>query len=209
MVTLQVIEGQERGRVYEDLVPPITMGREEDNAIRINDERVSRFHAKIQVDADRVILTDLESTNGTRVNGHPVAMRVLRPGDQIAIGRSVLMFGEVSDLAPQDGTPAAVSALEGPTNPGNFLLTHEGDERGDLFPGGPPDLPGELSPSQRAELNDVLTYIHQQVMVVGLQSYTREDESAGEHTVVPAAAWRHFVTVQSALAGYLKTVTDE
>ena len=208
MVTLQVIEGQERGRVYRDLAAPVTLGREEDNAIRINDERVSRFHAKIQVDSDRVILTDLESTNGTRVNGHPIQMRVLRPGDQISIGRSVLVFGEPEDLGPEDG-PDDANPLEGPTSPGGKVATHDGDEPGELFPEGPPPLPTGLSPSQRAELNDLLTYVHQQAMVVGLQAYAGEDEANGEHTVVPAAAWRHFVGVQAALAAYLKRVTGE
>ena len=82
-VTMQVLEGFEAGRLYCDLHTPITIGREEDNDIRLNDDRVSRFHAKIQEDAGRVILTDLDSTNGTRVNGHPVRMRVLQLGDQI------------------------------------------------------------------------------------------------------------------------------
>ena len=208
MVTLQVIEGQERGRVYADLSAPVTLGREEDNAIRINDERVSRFHAKIQVDADRVILTDLESTNGTRVNGHPVQMRVLRAGDQISIGRSVLLFGPPEDAEVVDPTETS-HPLEGPTSAGAKLATHDGDEPGELFPEGPPELPSNLSPSQRAELNDLLTYVHQQAMVVGLQAYARNDDSAGEHTVVPAAAWRHFTALQASLASYLKDVTSE
>ena len=72
-ITLQVLEGMERGTVFDDLQTPISIGREEDNMIRLNDERVSRFHVKIQQDGDRIILTDLESTNGTRVNGHPGA----------------------------------------------------------------------------------------------------------------------------------------
>ena len=203
MVTLQVIEGQERGRVYEDLEPPITLGREEDNAIRINDERVSRFHAKIQTDAGRVILTDLESTNGTRVNGHPIQMRVLRPGDQIGIGRSVLLFGSVEEIGSFDANISA-DIVDGPTSAG--LSVADEDAPGDLFPSGPPPLPTDLSPSQRAELNDLLTYLHQQVMAVALSSYDGEDSAVGQHTIIPDAAWRHFVGMQSTLAGYLKEV---
>src|SRR6476646_8639840 len=92
-ITIQVLEGFEWGRVFGDLSTPITIGREEDNTIQLNDERVSRFHAKIQEDAGRVILTDLDSTNGTRINGHPVQMRVLQHGDQLSIGRSLLLYG--------------------------------------------------------------------------------------------------------------------
>jgi hypothetical protein len=43
---------------------------------RLSAERVSRFHAKVQFDNGEVILTDLESTNGTRVNGNVVQIRM-------------------------------------------------------------------------------------------------------------------------------------
>ncbi|MEM9701938.1 MAG: FHA domain-containing protein, partial [Planctomycetota bacterium] len=56
-VTLQVLEGLERGRTFRDLPVPFTIGREEENVVRLNDERVSRFHAKVQGDGERVILT--------------------------------------------------------------------------------------------------------------------------------------------------------
>ena len=57
-VTLSVIEGLERGRIYQGLTSPIMIGREEDNDIQLNDERVSRVHAKIQEDRGQVILTE-------------------------------------------------------------------------------------------------------------------------------------------------------
>ena len=92
-VTLRVIDGADRGRVFENLETPITIGREEGNSIQLNDERVSRFHIKVQVDHDKMVLTDLESTNGTRVNGEDIQLRILRFGDLIAVGRSVLLYG--------------------------------------------------------------------------------------------------------------------
>lgn len=98
-VTFQVIEGLERGQVYTRLAPPVSIGREDDNHIRLNDERVSRFHAKIQEDGNRIILTDLDSTNGTRVNGHPVQMRVMQIGDQVSIGRCLLIYGSCEEIA--------------------------------------------------------------------------------------------------------------
>ena len=42
-VTLRVIDGADRGRVFENLETPITIGREEGNSVQLNDERVSRF----------------------------------------------------------------------------------------------------------------------------------------------------------------------
>ncbi len=97
-VTLQLLEGLERGLMFRDLSTPVTIGREDDNTVRLNDERVSRFHAKIQEDGGQVILTDLESTNGTRINGHPIQMRVLQIGDQIAIGRCLLVYGSPEEI---------------------------------------------------------------------------------------------------------------
>jgi pSer/pThr/pTyr-binding forkhead associated (FHA) protein len=92
-VTFQVIDGVDKGRIFRDLPVPVTIGREEGNIVRLNDERVSRFHAKVQLDDSDIILTDLESTNGTRVNGSVIQIRRLRPGDRITVGRSLLLFG--------------------------------------------------------------------------------------------------------------------
>ncbi|MEX0711350.1 MAG: FHA domain-containing protein, partial [Pirellulales bacterium] len=66
-ITLRVLDGADRGKVFEHLETPITIGREEGNLVQLNDERVSRFHLKIQEDQDKLVLTDLESTNGTKV----------------------------------------------------------------------------------------------------------------------------------------------
>src|SRR5437763_11323154 len=98
-VTFRVLVGIDKGRVFRDLPTPVTIGREEGNLLRLNDERVSRYHAKVQLDASDIILTDLESTNGTRINGHPVQIRRLRPGDRVGIGRSVLIFGSSAEIA--------------------------------------------------------------------------------------------------------------
>src|SRR5215467_11887883 len=97
-VTFQVLEGIDKGRVYREMTTPVTIGREEGNVLRLNDERVSRFHAKVQFDNGEVILTDLESTNGTRVNGNVVQIRRLRPGDRIGVGRSLLLFGSEQEI---------------------------------------------------------------------------------------------------------------
>src|SRR5215211_7098382 len=113
-ITLRVLDGADRGRVFTDLAPPITIGREEGNTIQLNDERISRFHVKIQEDHNRLVITDLESTNGTKVNNEDVQLRILRFGDMIQLGRSVLLFGSreqiaqrLSRLRNDDGDPTA------------------------------------------------------------------------------------------------------
>ena len=65
-ITLRVLDGADRGRIFENLNAPISIGREEGNSIQLNDERVSRFHLKIQQDHNELVLTDLQSTNGNQ-----------------------------------------------------------------------------------------------------------------------------------------------
>ena len=80
LITLRVIDGADRGRVFADVPTPLTIGREEGNPIQLNDERISRFHLKIQEDQHKIVLTDLQSTNGTKVNGESVQIWVLAAG---------------------------------------------------------------------------------------------------------------------------------
>src|SRR5438270_1934241 len=112
-VTFQVLEGVDKGRTFRQLATPVTIGREEGNLLRLNDERVSRFHAKIQQDNGDIILTDLESTNGTRVNGKVVQIRRLRPGDRVCVGRSLLLFGSNEQIAARLATLSGLSRYAG------------------------------------------------------------------------------------------------
>ena len=91
-------------------MPPITIGREEGNSIQLNDDRVSRFHVKIQEDNRQLVLTDLESTNGTRVNGEAKMECVLQDGDVITFAGNRLVYrleDAVSDHAPTEGETGA------------------------------------------------------------------------------------------------------
>jgi hypothetical protein len=71
---------------------PITIGRLPESTIVVNDPNVSRRHAEIRRSGNDVVVVDLGSTNGTRVNGATIHERVLGDGDQIVIGTSVLRF---------------------------------------------------------------------------------------------------------------------
>ena len=76
---------------------PLTIGRSSDNDVPIADSRVSRHHARLQARRGTLVLTDLGSTNGTRVNGFAVNEVVLGPGDRIQVGDTVLLVESVSD----------------------------------------------------------------------------------------------------------------
>ncbi len=77
----------------------LTFGRDDDNDIVLDDERVSRHHAKLLRYGQQVIMEDLGSTNGTLVNGQRISdQHVLQPADIISIGASI--FGVKGFSAP-------------------------------------------------------------------------------------------------------------
>jgi FhaA, N-terminal domain/FHA domain len=76
----------------------LTIGRAPDNGLTLDDSRVSRHHARLRARHGMLILTDLDSTNGIRVNGVRVAEVALGVGDRIEIGETTLLV----DLVTQD-----------------------------------------------------------------------------------------------------------
>ena len=70
----------------------ITIGRQQDNTIVLDNPRVSSYHARIDKMGSDYILTDLQSTNGTFVNNENVVSQKLQHGDRISIGEHLLLF---------------------------------------------------------------------------------------------------------------------
>ena len=69
---------------------PTTIGRSSGCEVVLADAHVSRQHARLEVRGGVVVLTDLGSTNGTRVNGHRVREVVLGVGDRIEVGQTAI-----------------------------------------------------------------------------------------------------------------------
>lgn len=221
MLTLRLLDGADRGRVYENLEPPITIGREEGNTIQLNDERVSRYHVKIQEDNEKLVLTDLESTNGTRVNGEDIQLCILRFGDLLTIGRSVLVFGSREEIAERlanlrkNGTPKNPTVdekselLEGENqgDPLDYELnwSDDADLQATLHLLEPPELPERLSPAQAAQLSELLEYLHIRVRNVLHSAHTNEDEEMVELEVRP---WQDLIDFQARVGGYLRLISD-
>ncbi len=91
-----------------------TLGRREDNTYVLVEPRVSRVHAELRKEAGAVILTDLGSSAGTKVNGEEVAgPRVLRHGDRVAFGPVEAVFEDPAMAAQQED---ATIVLEVPKN---------------------------------------------------------------------------------------------
>jgi FhaA, N-terminal domain/FHA domain len=70
----------------------VTIGRLPDCDVVIDDKGASRRHAQLKRKGSVYLLTDLGSTNGTRLNGETVQSRELRDGDKITIGSTVIEF---------------------------------------------------------------------------------------------------------------------
>ena len=91
-VTIEILEGAERGAVRHFKQESILIGRLNTDLV-LRDSDVSRRHAIIEVfDASQVYLRDLNSTNGCRVNDNRVISERLQNGDELRIGRCVLRF---------------------------------------------------------------------------------------------------------------------
>jgi pSer/pThr/pTyr-binding forkhead associated (FHA) protein len=234
-VTFQVIDGVDKGRVFRDLPVPLTIGREEGNLLRLNDERVSRFHAKVQQDGGDLILTDLESTNGTRVNGHVIQIRRLRFGDRVTVGRSLLLFGsdaEISDrkatlrgstlkpLASSEPLPGSSQGQGQPTIQATiasqmganceFDLNIKQDvtvQDGSLFIGKSalPPLPQKLAPSQAARLAEILDFLHHHLSMATENIHANDE---GTQVTLNFDDWQGVLAVQNLLARYLRAVAE-
>jgi len=70
----------------------VTIGRNEDNTIMVDNLAVSGYHARIDMAGKDHILTDLQSTNGTFVNDKKVISHKLSHGDNVIIGKHVILF---------------------------------------------------------------------------------------------------------------------
>ena len=76
--------------------PRVTIGRLPDNTVVIDNPAVSGHHASIVREADRFILEDLRSRNGTYVNEKQVYRHPLQNGDVVLIGKHQLRFDEMA-----------------------------------------------------------------------------------------------------------------
>jgi len=187
LVTVRILDGPDRGKEFHQIATPVTIGREEGNQIQLNDRRVSRNHVKIHESNDAVLMTDLQSTNGTKVNGEAVHVWRLHPGDLITVGRSLMLFGSTTDIAQRLATlkktdfSAAVHMGTGGEEWDflNRMLNHKESEQtqssqawareifddisGELLPLqmlSLPTLPKDLPPQQAAQIEAFLQYLH-------------------------------------------------
>ena len=111
MATLYVLQGSDKGKTFRTGSSRVSLGRASEE-IPLTDHSVSRRHAELVPENGVWLLRDLKSSNGTSVNGlrieHPT---VLKHGDQIRMGTTLLVFGG-DQLDEQYTTTAARDLID-------------------------------------------------------------------------------------------------
>ncbi len=92
MAKLHILSGVLEGKVSDLIEERITIGRGLDNMIRLEDGTISHHHALLIADGVDYILRDLNSTNGTRVNGLRIVETKVHNGDTVRLGSVEMRF---------------------------------------------------------------------------------------------------------------------
>ena len=114
---------------FELTADAITIGKAEENQLRITDGSISRKHATIEPNGGGLVIKDLGSLNGVFVNDQRVGVQghILVDGDRIEIGRTKMVFRTASSLqaqpAPQPGPPPPVPPPSQTTTSYRLLIT--------------------------------------------------------------------------------------
>ena len=96
------------GKIFDLSGREITVGRVEDNKIQVEHASVSGHHALLKLDSQDYVIKDLDSTNGTRINGERVTEQKLRRNDILRLGNIELLYD--SEHAPPGQPMPSLSA---------------------------------------------------------------------------------------------------
>jgi pSer/pThr/pTyr-binding forkhead associated (FHA) protein len=102
------------GRSCELHTDRTTIGRVEDNTFQIADASVSSHHCEVHLRGSDIFIRDLNSTNGSYINGEKITEQVLKPGQTLRLGQVELKL-EAEGAAASPGTSAASAASAGVT----------------------------------------------------------------------------------------------
>lgn len=131
MPIVWVKNGPLKGRTFEIRDSVITIGRDTSETIQILDQGVSRQHTEIFRIGEMCFIRDLSSTNGTFVNEQRVTEELLRSGDQLRIGSTILVFEDKTSSHVAPPPEVEYGAREGEEEPGTTVWLKIGQEAGD------------------------------------------------------------------------------
>jgi len=141
MAKLVVLTAGMTGRTHELKVERTTIGRVEDNTFQIAEPSVSSHHCEVLLRGSEVIVHDLNSTNGTFINGEKVSEKALKIGQILRLGQIELRLeGDTAPSAaakkPVDQTlvmqrGVSLNELEQGNRPTGFDTTSKGFSKKD------------------------------------------------------------------------------
>ncbi len=105
MAKLVLLSAGMTGRTLDLKLDKTTIGRVEDNAFQIAEPSVSSHHCEVLLKGSEVIIHDLNSTNGTFINGEKITERAIKPGQ-------ILRLGQVEMRLETDAPPAAPKKMD-------------------------------------------------------------------------------------------------
>ena len=97
MQTLFVIQGFDQGQRYELRHDQISVGRDAENTIQLHDDEASRQHAELRRVEKGYQLVDCTSSNGTFINAESINEQMLRSGDRVQIGRTLMLYTHLGE----------------------------------------------------------------------------------------------------------------
>jgi pSer/pThr/pTyr-binding forkhead associated (FHA) protein len=115
MAKLVLLSAGMTGRTHELKVDKTTIGRVEDNTFQIAEPSVSSHHCEILLRGADVVVKDLNSTNGTFINGEKVAETVLKPGQVLRLGQIEMRLE--TDSTPSSTAPSSATSTPAPSTP--------------------------------------------------------------------------------------------
>ena len=134
MARLVVLSEGFTGLSYELKVEKTTVGRLDDNAFQIPEQSVSSHHCEVVQRGNDIVVRDLNSTNGTFINGEQITEAALRPGQILRLGQVELRLeiGTAPSAAP---AAAAAPPTAGKKPLDKTVVLPQGVKVGDLDQG--------------------------------------------------------------------------
>jgi hypothetical protein len=141
--------GPASGKVYSLIKSEISIGREAGSDVFINDEEISRQHARLTSQFGDYVLEDLGSTNGTFVNTQRITgQRILKSGDTILLGENVSLTFEEVPFDP-NATQVSLSGEESVPEPPEYETDAPQEAQ---YPSSPPPTYAGRIPESPVEL---------------------------------------------------------
>ncbi len=152
MPSLFVIRGIDQGTRFELSGQELGLGRDPLNRVQLHDTEVSRHHAELRRIDNAFVLVDLNSSNGTFVNGKRVARHRLYSGDQVQMGSTFMLFTAPAG-EPEEDLSGKIDITTAPSSEDKSQIVRsmrhpEGGQLLELPAGAPQEAPALPAPDR-------------------------------------------------------------